>query len=334
MKTNHLRYAYREVMPNVFQIRLPLPGKKPGPVNSYLFTGANISLLDTGTVQTVEYLKRALGDLGYGFPDIDQIIVTHGHVDHYGAANQIIRQKGERARVGIHLADRRRVETGAEVTRRTYQRFIRLMGVPLGYRLGIRLLNRAFRSMAENCAVDFTLNEGDRIQLGDYTAGVVFTPGHSKGSVCLYLEKENVLFSGDHILGHITPNAFVMLERDHELPQRRSQEEYYDSVKKVENLSPKIVWPAHGPRIDDLTRITVGYRRSFRERQQNIQSILSAGPQTVYRIARNLFPEIGGKRILLDLFLAVSEVYSHLQVLDSEGPVAVGNRRGRLFFSI
>ncbi len=322
----------REVLPGVFQIRLPLPGKKPGPVNAYLFKGVNISLLDTGTFQTTANLRAALHELQCDFADIHQVVITHGHVDHYGAANRIIRQKDSKALVGVHPADKRRIETGAEASRKTYHRFISLMGVPLGYRLGIRLMSRVFRSMAEDCRVHFALNDGDKIQLGDYTATVIATPGHSKGSVCLYLEKENVLFSGDHILGHITPNAFVMLERDEELPRRSSQAEYYASVAKIENLSPALIFPAHGPRVDDIMGIAAGYRRSFLVRQQRILAIVAAGPKTVYQIVCGVFPELGGKRIVLDVFLAVSEVYTHLQILCSDGRVRMERERNRLFF--
>ncbi len=47
--------------------------------------------------------------------------------------------------------------------------------------------------------------------------------------------------------------------------------------------------------------------------------ILYSGDKTVYQIARTLFPELGGKRFSLELFLAISEVYTHLQVLEQEG---------------
>ena len=73
-------------MPDVYSIKLPLSGYKPGPVNVYLFKGDKITLIDTGMKQTANLLRKALEEHGIRFSDIDNIVVTHGHVDHYGAA--------------------------------------------------------------------------------------------------------------------------------------------------------------------------------------------------------------------------------------------------------
>lgn len=313
----------REVMPGVFRISLPLRGEKPGPVKAYLFIGDTVSLIDTGTLGAAPVLKTQLQACGIEFSDIDQVIITHGHIDHYGAANRIAAFPGARARVAVHAADAHRVETGADISRKTYNRFLRLMGVPLGYRMSINLMSRMFRSMAENCKVDFFLEDGMQLQLGNYKGTVITTPGHSKGSVCIYLENERVLFSGDHILGHITPNAFVMLEEPNPLPQRSSQMAFYDAIEKVEKLSPKRIFPAHGGIITDLFGTTRMYRDNFVERESRIHSIASGGLFTVYQIARSLFPKIGGRRLPLDIYLAVSEVYSHLEVLLEKGKIDI-----------
>ena len=311
----------REIFPGVFRITLPLLGEKPGPVNTYLFVGKNITLLDTGTVESADLLETALTELGLNFSDIDQVLITHGHIDHYGAANQSVRKAGGGIRVAAHEADVQRIETGVDVSRETTEDFARLMGVPKNYRQEMQSLNKFIRLLAENCRVDFTLNDGDEIQLGNYSGKVISTPGHSKGSVCLYFEKEKVLFSGDHILGHITPNALVMLDDKHDLPVRLSQKEFYRSIARIEQLFPSTIYPAHGEAISDLKKIVEGYRNNFAERENNIISILRSGEQTVYKIARKLFPEIGGSRLSLDITLAISEVYTHLQVLQQENRV-------------
>jgi glyoxylase-like metal-dependent hydrolase (beta-lactamase superfamily II) len=305
----------REILPGIFQVTLPLPGEKPGPVNAYLFTGQKITLLDTGTAHSVENLDTALSEIGLDFRDIDQILLTHGHVDHYGAASKIVQQSSGKIKVGAHEADVKRIETGFDISQETSDHFNQLMGVPKTHLKGVKTIHRFIRLLAEDCRVDFTIKEGDNIRVGNYTAQIVSTPGHSRGSVCLFLEKEGVLFSGDHILGHITPNAFVMLDDAHELPVRLSQKEFYASIAKIEQISPLIVYPAHGKTISDLAAVTEGYRISFRERDKLILSLLAGRRLTVYQIARKLFPEIGGRRLSLDISLAISEVFTHLQIL-------------------
>ncbi|HPA73932.1 MAG TPA: MBL fold metallo-hydrolase, partial [Spirochaetota bacterium] len=159
------------------------------------------------------------------------------------------------------------------------------------------------------------------------------TPGHTRGSICLYLEDEGALFSGDHILGHITPNAFVMLDDTPGLPARMSQREYFESLRRIELLGPRVVHPAHGAPVIDLAVTLALYRRQFSARRERILSLIGNGYHTPYSIGRKLFPGIGGVRLPLELYLAVSEVFTHLQVLESDGRVSGEKRRGTMHYS-
>ncbi|HPH55946.1 MAG TPA: MBL fold metallo-hydrolase [Smithellaceae bacterium] len=328
------RIRCEEIHSHIHRIILPLPGRQPGPVNAYLFLGKQTTLLDTGTSRTARHLEESLRQIGIGFPDIDRIILTHGHIDHYGAARQVVKRSSGRAVVAAHREDASVVETGMEVSDRQFSKFYGLMDVPLVFEFLFYGMGLFFSSLAKNCRVDLCLSDGEKIQAGDYEATIISTPGHTKGSICLYLEKEGILFSGDHILGHITPNAFVMLESDFDIPWRMSQVEFYDSLKKIESLAPRIVYPAHGKSITDLSGTTAMYREQFSLRQEKILAILKEGEFTVYRIARNLFPEISGKRLPLEIFLAVSEVFTHLQVLEKNGLVASRVRWGKQQYSL
>ncbi len=313
-------------------IRLPLAGKRPGPVNVYLFTGETPALVDTGTRRTTRILKRALREIGYDFRDIKRIVVTHGHVDHYGAARRIVRSPGSMAEVAAHESDRSPIERGLEVPRSRFLGYYRLMGVPFAFKLSLLPMRLVFSSLAENCPVDRFIQDGETIRLGDYDARVIATPGHTKGSVSLYLEREGILFPGDHILGHITPNAFVMLEAEFDLPRRMSQVEFYDSLAIIENLAPRAVFPAHGDPIDDVRSVIAMFREQFALRQSRIMEILARGEYSAYRIARLLFPEIRGARLPLEIYLAVSEVYTHLQVLLDRGRATRRMQKGVLLF--
>jgi len=329
-----IRIRCKEIHPHIHRIILPLPGRQPGPVNAYLFTGKQTTLLDTGTRRTARHLEESLRQIGIVFSDIDRIIFTHGHIDHYGAALYAVKRSSGRTAVAAHSEDAPVVETGMEASDRQFSKFYRLMGVPLVFELLFYGMGLFFSSLAENCRVDVCLSDGEKIQVGDYEATVISTPGHTKGSICLYLKKEGILFSGDHILGHITPNAFVMLESDFDIPWRMSQLEFYDSLKKIESLAPRIVYPAHGKPITDLPRTAAMYREQFSLRQEKILAILKKGEFTVYSMARSLFPEISGKRLPLEIFLAVSEVFTHLQVLEKDGMVMSRVRRGKQYYSL
>ena len=310
--------------PGIYRIRLPLAGKKPGPVNVYLFKGKDsVALLDTGTIATWRYLEDRLKTIGIGFRDIDQIVMSHGHVDHYGAARRILDLGGGKARVYAHPADTKAIETGSDVPASAYRRFLRLTGTPLRYHLGIVPMFFLFRMrMGRGCPVHVPLRDGDSLGLGDYRATIIETPGHTRGSVCFHLEREKLLFAGDHILPHITPNAFPMLETDGP-PRRSSQKEFYGSLEKIEHLGQLTVYPAHGQTIKNFSRIHAMYKASFSQRQQAILDTIRRHPgQTVYTMALGHFPEIRqSRRFLLELYLAIAEVFTHIQVLESLGRV-------------
>jgi glyoxylase-like metal-dependent hydrolase (beta-lactamase superfamily II) len=318
----------KEILPDVYSIRLPLPGRKPGPVNAYLFKGENNTLVDTGMLHTVHILKKALNEHGLEFSDIDRIIVTHGHPDHCGAAKKIVR--AGRAKVVAHSGDKVTIESGRDVSYKRYRKFLQMIGVPSSIVILLGLLSFMFKFMAEGCTIDIVISEGDEIQIGKYRAKIVETPGHSKGSICLFVENGGMLFCGDTVIEHITPNAFIILEENEELPVRLSQDEFYQSLDKIKKLSPSVIYSAHGKTVTDIDKMIAGYRSAFAVRREKVLAIVRGGEKSVYRIARLLFPEIGGLRLPLEIFLSISEVYTTIQVLQREGMVSLKTRNGLL----
>jgi glyoxylase-like metal-dependent hydrolase (beta-lactamase superfamily II) len=323
------RYKFsREILPDVFKITLPLPGRKPGPVNVYLFKDREVTLIDTGTLQSATVLEKALAEHHLGFSDIKRIIITHGHPEHYGAANKIA--KAGRAKVIAHWEDRKSIENGMGVSSTRYRNYLLLTGIPIYVSVMLKILLVLFKHMAENCRVAMTVQEGDRIPLGRYEATIIETPGHTKGSICLFLEKEKMLFCGDTMIEHITPNAFVMLEEGEKLPLRSSQKEFYQSLEKIKGLSPSVVFSAHGKDIRDVSGLIEGYQSAFAQRKEDVLSIVRSGEKNVYRTARKLFPDIGGVRLPLEIFLSISETYTTMQVLQEEGKIKMHIKKGRL----
>ncbi len=304
-------------MPGVFRVTLPLPGEKPGPVNVYLFIGRdNVTLLDSGTSKGFSILGKALAEHGLSFSDVDRIVLTHSHIDHYGAVKKILRAAESPVDVAGNFVRTTSIATGLGVSRETMGHFLTLMGVPTLVRNSMRVLSSAFALLGEKCRVTTHITEGQVIPLGDYACRVIETPGHTVDSICLHAEQENVLFSGDHILPHITPNAFVMLEEGKTLPSRMSQKEFYESVDKINRLAPRLVFPAHGRPIENLAEVTAMYKENFRQREDLIMGIISGGESVVYKIARKLFTNLNTARLPLEIFLAVSEVYTHVQMLE------------------
>jgi len=326
--------SVQEIYKNIYKITLPLGGNKPGPVNAYVLTGKNITLIDTGIMNTAEILRMALSEIGITFSDIQQIIITHGHVDHFGAAKKIQTASDSHVNIAASPYDLDLIEYGLEVPITQLLKFYTSMGVPHRYHDSLSQVFSILKSISEKCTVDKYLSDGDVIKTGDYEATVISTPGHTRGSICLYLRHEGILFSGDHILEHITPNAFVMLEPGKDMPDRLSQAEYYNSIEKIEKLSPGLICPAHGKLIDDLRSTTDMYREQYRQRLNNIINLLKKGESTVYQVGRKLFPNIDTNRLPLEIYLLISEVYSHMQILERDGLVKSHAGNKKIYFSL
>ena len=98
---------------------------------------------------------------------IDAILLTHGHFDHVGAVEAIVKAAG--CALWMHEGDHSMPST------------------PMNDYL-YPLHNRAFAPIS-------FCQEGEQIRCGGLTLTVLSTPGHSRGSVCYRCE--NALFSGD-----------------------------------------------------------------------------------------------------------------------------------------
>jgi glyoxylase-like metal-dependent hydrolase (beta-lactamase superfamily II) len=337
INSNSIR-NFHEIYPSIYRLSLPMPGKKPGPgpVNVYLFTGKHPALLDTGTSGTAGDLLGALGKMGLDAGGLGKIVFSHGHLDHCGAARALLGALPVRPDTVAHRDDAGAIARGYDTPLRDIMCFLRAMGLPPGQRLRMMFLMSRGRLAFRGCPVSMTVTDGDVLQMGDYKARVIATPGHSRGSMCLHIESEGLLFSGDTVIPHITPNPLVMLETEGGMPARKSQEEFHESLSRLEKLNPRLVFPGHGRPVEELEKVTALYRKHYGLRDRKILSALEKKDLSVYRIARALFPKslLKKGRLILEIYLAVSEVYTHLQVLEEQGLVAMTMRKNKLTVSL
>lgn len=102
---------------------------------------------------------------------VKQIVVTHAHIDHVGGATKLKRLTG--APVLLNQND---------------QALLKMLDVQAAW-IGMR--------PPETVEIDGSVTTGDRVKAGSIDAQVIHTPGHTEGSICLYLEAEKKLVAGD-----------------------------------------------------------------------------------------------------------------------------------------
>lgn len=293
-----------------------------GPINCYLADGDELTLIDTGPKipATLDALRAELNTRGLSLQDIRRVIVTHAHVDHYGLAGQIVAESG--AQVLSHARNRwRLIDYDGDRDRQSefYRAEFLANGVPPDQ---LERLVKGMRSMTRDAdsipAERFApLEDGHIIKLGDASWQVVYAPGHASGLVCLFDPQTSTLISSDHLLRDITSNPVFEPPLRGETERPRALADYIASMQKTAAMNIRLALPAHGEPIYDV-RALVDARIAFhRSRLDHIEQQLDCCATTAYEICDILFPKLKS----FDLFLGLSEVIGHLDILEMEGRV-------------
>jgi glyoxylase-like metal-dependent hydrolase (beta-lactamase superfamily II) len=82
-----------------------------------------------------------------------------------------------------------------------------------------------------------TLHDGDQIRVGDTTLRVLHTPGHTEHHLCLLMEEDEILLSGDHILNGSTTVI---------TPPDGNMRDYLQSLERLRDERFELIAPAHG----------------------------------------------------------------------------------------
>lgn len=145
---------------------------------------------------------------------VDAIILTHGHFDHIFSLEKV---KTPNISVYAHIDEKELLENPE--------------------------LNMSSSSLGEGKAIianaDIFVKDGDSIKIGDdFNFFVIHTPGHTAGGMCLYDEKNSILFSGDTLFKESIGRT--------DLPTSNHRD-IIESIKKLFTLPDEtIVYSGHG----------------------------------------------------------------------------------------
>jgi glyoxylase-like metal-dependent hydrolase (beta-lactamase superfamily II) len=308
-----------EIEKGLWRLEIPLIGNPLKSLNSYLIVGDDRSLLiDTGFRQDScrEAMESQLREIGVNRSRMD-IFLTHLHSDHTGLAPELLRGNGQ---IYVGAIDGPGIIEGLsdDYWKRVYASYLKN-----GF--SREEVDRLWNSNPAQEAAPETwskhsryLEDGDCISYGGHRLQCILTPGHTPGHLCLYDAEYQWLFSGDHVLFHITPNICRWMSMPDALGS------YLDSLNKIRDLPVRRLLPAHRAESGILSRRVDELKEHHARRAENAwQTIKSEPGLNAYEIAGRMSWNIRSRNWeefpLTQKFFAIGETLAHLDHLVLRG---------------
>lgn len=306
----------------VCRIPVPVPFiEAGGPVNVYAVENddSTWTLFDTGvaTDEGLAAVRAGAAQQGVDLKRVSRIVVSHGHIDHYGNAQTIAEESG--ARVFAHRGDLDKLcgdeRWFAQLTR--HGAYFHGLGVPqavLQAMLEGSKSSKRFSRQVERARLGF-LEGGEALRFKHFDATVLHLPGHTPGLVCLHAQAQRLLFADDHLLARVSPNPLLDLSQGQGEEKFKALVQYLASARTVRALELDCVLPGHGPPFRGHRALLDGLFEFYGRRQAKLLAHLAKGPATVYELVGAIFP----RRDVPRLYLMLSEVLGNLEVLEEAG---------------
>ncbi len=298
------------------RIAVPTPFQV-GRVNTYL---AGRTVVDPGpdSEEAWATLLDGLDAAGLAPEDIEQVVVTHPHPDHFGLARRF-RKLGARVFASPEAADiMAEFEARLHYEQEYFTDFFQRCGLSAETASTVTNLPEAFLPFAPDVQTDRRLAAGDRVTVVDTTLTAAEVAGHAAGELVFGFEAEGKrrALVGDNVLGHITPNPFLQppVERGGERP--RVLPAYNESLAWLREQSYDRFLPGHGEDVADPAERVGEILSAHDERTAAVRELVD-GPTVPADVMRGLFEDLP----LTEQFSGLSEAVGHLDVLEARSDV-------------
>ncbi|MFU8794142.1 MAG: MBL fold metallo-hydrolase [Dethiobacteria bacterium] len=306
-----------EIRTNLFRAVIPLPRNPLKATNSYIIKSRERNLIiDTGMnrEECKSALLNALDQIDLDLKNTD-FFVTHLHADHVGLVDEL---SSDGALIYFNRPD-------AEILNHPnlWQLVCSLAG---RHGFPAELVNLAIDShpgqrYSPKNVLDFTMVEdGDIISYGGYELQCIQTPGHTGGHTCLYDLGDRLFFSGDHILGDITPNISTWLDESNPL------DDYFKSLNRVYKMEIELVLPGHRSlfkdcrsRIEQLREHHIIRLNEAEEiiRKNNVANAFEVAAEMTWDLVADSWNDFP----LMQKWFATGEALAHICYLENQGRV-------------
>ncbi len=317
--------------------RLPLPipfVAAGGPVNLYVIEadGGGLVLFDAGlgSPPAEAALQAGFERLGFRFEEVRRIVVSHGHVDHFGAARWIQERNGGEVPVFAHPRDVLKMDERGPRLRdqhHLYGAHFFKLGVPMEVMVAMAASGEGSYRLARRIPGVQPIEAGAVVEGRALRFEVIEMPGHTPGLICLWAPSHGVLLPADHLLEKVSPNPIIELDAEGR-QVHRPLASYLESVVRTRAMEIGLVLPGHGPGFTGHRALIDGLLGFYEKRQARLHGLLAERPHSAYELCRVLFPRASPA----DTFLTMSETVANLEVLEDRGAVVRVEEEGAWMF--
>jgi glyoxylase-like metal-dependent hydrolase (beta-lactamase superfamily II) len=307
----------------IHRLAIPTPFQV-GRVNAYLIEDSPLTLVDSGpnSGKALDELEQALAARGHAIEDIELLVITHQHIDHFGVASILARRSGAEVAALEALAPYLRDFRGAaELDDRFAEQTMLLHGIPADVVTALRAVSTSFRAWGSAVEVTRPLRDGEELRLRDRSLRVLHRPGHSPSDTVFHDEARSLMLVADHLIKHISSNPLLARPLgagpDFAGPRPRSLVDYMASLRLTREMPLSLVLPGHGEPIADHVALIDQRLRLHDRRAEKIYGLIAARPRTAHEIAIELW----GNVAVTQAYLTLSEVLGHVDLLLADGRV-------------
>ena len=258
-----------EMRPGIVLVPVRTPTLPPAThTNCYVIGGDEVVVIDPASPYPEE---QALLDRILERRNVREIWLTHLHGDHVSGANHL------KARLGVKIA-------AHPITARDLEGFV---------------------------DVDRTFEENERLELPGkpgWSLRVLHTPGHARGHVCIFEEKNGSLITGDLMAGFGT----IVID-----PPEGHMATYFDSLRRMQALPVSALFPAHGPAMANAKAKIQEYLDHRMDRERKILAAWERGHREARMIVKEVYTDVAPAMHVL----AERSVIAHLEKLREEGRI-------------
>lgn len=202
-----MRIMYNEITDSLYKIKTERPS-----CTSYLILDKQKNILiDPGLPQKYGILKENIEETGIEVEDIDIVLNTHEHYDYFGADKYF---QNTAIIMAYKLASTKIINADKEI-------------------INCRCNNKK----PEGFHIHVGLENNNTIKLDNWKLRVIYTPGHTSGSVCYYEENKKILFTGDTIYAKGTIS---------DLSYSGNYGSYINSLNTINSLKVNKILAGHG----------------------------------------------------------------------------------------